>query len=95
MSSRNVYLSPAERQVAPAFFKALREAAHRIHLGDSIEITLENARETLSEAGFVLDYLEARQTETLACVVDRREGPIRLLAAAQLRATRLIDNIAV
>ena len=95
MSSRNIYLSAPDRAAAPALFKALREAARRINAGDSIETSLIIARKALAEVGFEIDYLEARQAETLACVVDRREGPIRLLAAAQLGATRLIDNIAV
>jgi pantoate--beta-alanine ligase len=53
------------------------------------------ATETVVGAGFEIDYLEARHAETLARVVSRDEGPIRLLAAARLGATRLIDNIAV
>jgi len=95
MSSRNVYLSAAERLAAPALFIALQEAARRIASGDPIEPSLEAARKSVAEAGFAIDYLEARQAETLARVGSRREGPIRLLAAAKLGATRLIDNLAV
>jgi pantoate--beta-alanine ligase len=95
MSSRNVYLSAAERLAAPALFIALQEAARRIDSGDPIEPSLEAARKSVAEAGFAIDYLEARQAETLARVASRREGPIRLLAAAKLGVTRLIDNLAV
>ncbi len=95
MSSRNVYLSAAERLAAPALFISLHEAARRIASGDPIEPSLEAARKSVAEAGFAIDYLEARQAETLARVGGRREGQIRLLAAARLGATRLIDNLAV
>ncbi len=95
MSSRNVYLSAAERRAAPALFRAMQEAARLIGAGEAIESCLEIARKSVVEAGFAIDYLEARQAETLARVGRRREGPIRLLAAARLGATRLIDNLAV
>ena len=95
MSSRNVYLSAAERRAAPALFLAMQEAARRIAAGEAIEPCLEIARKSVGEAGFVIDYLEARQAETLVRVARRRDGPIRLLAAARLGATRLIDNLAV
>ncbi len=95
MSSRNVYLSAAERRAAPALFAALREAARGVAAGESIETCVEIARKSVADAGFAIDYLEARHAETLARVSGRREGPIRLLAAARLGATRLIDNLAV
>ena len=53
------------------------------------------AVEAVVEAGFAPDYLEARHAETLERVARRADGPIRLLAAARLGATRLIDNVAV
>ncbi|MGQ0445891.1 MAG: pantoate--beta-alanine ligase, partial [Beijerinckiaceae bacterium] len=53
------------------------------------------ARATLAAAGFVTDYFEARHAETLAPVTSRGAGPVRLLAAAKLGTTRLIDNIGV
>jgi pantoate--beta-alanine ligase len=95
MSSRNVYLSAGERTRATALYRALREAAARIQSGDRIGDAMRAATETVVGAGFEIDYLEARHAETLARVVSRDEGPIRLLAAARLGATRLIDNIAV
>jgi pantoate--beta-alanine ligase len=95
MSSRNVYLSSGERARAAALHRALREAAARIKAGDRIGDAMRAATETVVRAGFEIDYLEARHAETLARIADRDEGPIRLLAAARLGATRLIDNIAV
>jgi len=95
MSSRNVYLSSAERTRAAALHRALREAAARIKAGDRIGYAMRAATETVVGAGFEIDYLEARHAGTLARIADRDEGPIRLLAAARLGATRLIDNIAV
>jgi len=49
----------------------------------------------VTAAGFIIDYLEARNADTLAPVLTREEGPIRLLVAARLGKTRLIDNLAV
>ena len=95
MSSRNVYLSADERGRAAALYGALREAAARIKAGDRIGQAMRAATETVVRAGFDIDYLEARHAETLARIAEPDEGPIRLLAAARLGATRLIDNIAV
>ncbi|ARN81846.1 pantoate--beta-alanine ligase [Methylocystis bryophila] len=95
MSSRNVYLSKAERAAAPALYAALNEAARLIGAGEAIEATLARASAALGEAGFLPDYIEARHAKTLARIAGRRDGPIRLLAAARLGATRLIDNLAV
>jgi pantoate--beta-alanine ligase len=53
------------------------------------------AGDELEAAGFRVDYVEARHAETLAPVTCLADGPIRLLAAARLGTTRLIDNIAV
>ena len=95
MSSRNVYLSKAGRAAAPALHRALNEAARKIGAGEAIEAALARASAELTEAGFVVDYVEARHAKTLARIAGRRDGPIRLLAAARLGATRLIDNLAV
>ena len=95
MSSRNVYLSPAERQIAPALYKVMKECAARIRAGEDIVTALASGEETIRSAGFALDYLEARHAETLAPIGSPKDGPIRMLVAAKLGATRLIDNIAV
>jgi pantoate--beta-alanine ligase len=95
MSSRNVYLSQEDRARAPALHRALSGAAQRIAEGEVVGHVMGEAREAIVGAGFDIDYVEARHAETLARVARRQDGPIRLLAAARLGATRLIDNVAV
>ncbi|HEX3709480.1 MAG TPA: pantoate--beta-alanine ligase [Pseudolabrys sp.] len=95
LSSRNAYLSAAERSVAPMLHKVLKTAAARIKQGEPIEHVLVVSRIEIDVAGFTLDYLEARHALTLAPVTSRRDGPIRLLVAAKIGKTRLIDNFAV
>jgi pantoate--beta-alanine ligase len=95
LSSRNVYLSAKERAAAPSLYAALRWCAQEINEGVMIETTLDAARAAVAAAGFVIDYLEARHAESLAPVTSRGEAPVRLLAAATLGKTRLIDNIAL
>ncbi|QIB32334.1 pantoate--beta-alanine ligase [Ancylobacter pratisalsi] len=95
LSSRNVYLGTEERAAAPALHRSLQAAARAIIDGADIAAAVAEARESVIAAGFVLDYLEARHAETLAPIASRDEGPIRLLVAARIGATRLIDNIGV
>jgi pantoate--beta-alanine ligase len=95
LSSRNVFLSAKERVLAPCLYAALRRCAHDINGGVAIETALDSARATLAAAGFVTDYFEARHAETLGPIASRGEGPVRLLAAARLGKTRLIDSFAV
>ncbi len=95
LSSRNRYLAPEERATAPVLHRALTQAAEAIRAGAPIADTLDAARRTVTEAGFALDYLEARHAATLAPVARREDGPLRLLVAARIGATRLIDNLAV
>lgn len=94
-SSRNVYLSAAERSAAPRLYAALCQCAEDLRRGVPIERALGSGRESLSAAGFVTDYFEARHAETLRPVSSVAEEPLRLLAAARLGKTRLIDNIAL
>jgi len=95
MSSRNVYLSPEERQVAPVLYRAMKESAKRLRAGDDIEAAMAGGRELIEQAGFVLDYFEARHAETLAPIASVKDGPVRILVAAKLGKTRLIDNVGV
>jgi pantoate--beta-alanine ligase len=95
LSSRNAYLSEAEREVATTLSRVLKESAARIKAGDAIEAVLTDGRNRIARAGFALDYLEARHALTLAPVGSRSEGPIRLLVAAKIGRTRLIDNLGV
>src|SRR5215470_15056713 len=90
MASRNVYLSADERAVAPVLQRVLKLCAAKIAAGRAIAPILAEGRETLERAGFHLDYLEARDAETLR--PPSKGQPLRLLAAASLGATRLIDN---
>ncbi len=93
MSSRNVYLSPQQRRTAPVLYRALKECAQRLRAGDDIEAATAGGAELIADAGFILDYFEARQAETLAPIVSVKDGPVRILVAARLGETRLIDNI--
>jgi pantoate--beta-alanine ligase len=93
-SSRNMYLSPSQRQRAPELYATLAQTAENIAQGVAIDEAMALARERLHAAGFDLDYLELRNAGTLAKVASFHE-PLRLLVAARLGATRLIDNIAV
>ena len=95
MSSRNVYLSPEERQTAPTLYRAMKESANRLRAGDDLRAAMEGGAELISNAGFILDYFEARHAETLAPIASVKDGPVRILVAAKLGKTRLIDNVGV
>jgi len=95
MSSRNVYLSAEERQTATTLYRAMKESAKRLKAGEDLETAMAPGREMIEGAGFVLDYFEARHAETLAPVASVKDGPVRILVAAKLGKTRLIDNIGV
>ena len=95
LSSRNAYLSAAERRNAPVLCRVLKQCAARIKRGEPPAQVLSEGAAEIMRAGFTLDYLEARHARTLAPVSSRQDGPIRLLVAARIGKTRLIDNIAV
>jgi pantoate--beta-alanine ligase len=95
MSSRNAYLSPAERRVAPTLHRVLKDCATKIAAGRPVATVLAQGRSAIARAGFKLDYLEARNAQTLAPVRTAKAGPVRLLVAARLGKTRLIDNLAI
>lgn len=95
MSSRNRYLSPEDRALAPLLHRVMQALAVRIRNRDDLFRAVGEAQTEIISAGFELDYLEARHAETLAPVTSLADGPIRILVAARLGATRLIDNIAV
>jgi pantoate--beta-alanine ligase len=94
LSSRNVYLSADERRVAPQLHRAMRVAALAIAGGTPSGSAIARAILALGEAGFQVEYLELRDAETLA-PVDALTKPARLLVAAHLGRTRLIDNIPI
>ena len=95
LSSRNVYLNPRERQLAVLLSQVLRETAENLRAGENIAKTCAGAAEKITAGGFALDYFEARNAETLAPIATLAQGPARLLTAARLGNTRLIDNMAV
>jgi pantoate--beta-alanine ligase len=95
MSSRNRYLSEAERQTAPILYRALKECAAGLREGKPTAAVLDSGTKTIAAAGFALDYLEARNADTLSPLVSAKKEPIRLLVAARIGTTRLIDNLAV
>lgn len=95
MSSRNVYLSADERRAAPELFRAMKESAARMRAGAELTAALAAGTEIIRQAGFALDYLEVRHAETLAPVSSLEDGPLRILVAAKIGTTRLIDNMAV
>lgn len=94
LSSRNRYLTATEHTAAPMLYRILKECAGEIAAGKPIGDALHAGRAAIAGAGFTLDYLEARDAKTLAPVVSHTQ-PIRLLVAARIGKTRLIDNVAV
>jgi pantoate--beta-alanine ligase len=95
LSSRNAYLSVEERTNALELPRALNEAANRILEGTPVAKVLADSKARLGNAGFSsIDYLALVDAFTLE-PLDKAEGPMRLIAAAVIGRTRLIDNIAV
>lgn len=96
LSSRNVYLSPDERVTAPTIHHTLQIAAQSLRDGVHPEQAELVAVETLESSGFVVDYVAIRDSMSLAPPKpDARPESLRILVAAKLGKTRLIDNIAV
>ncbi|MBV9827211.1 MAG: pantoate--beta-alanine ligase [Alphaproteobacteria bacterium] len=95
LSSRNVYLSPEERRIAPRLHQVMSACATELRAAPhALVAVLENGRTQLGEAGFRVDYLELRAADDFA-PLEQLSRPSRLLAAAYLGRTRLIDNIPV
>ncbi len=94
LSSRNQYLSEAERKLAPVLYQTLCELAHTLALRREGAL-IEHAKNKLLAGGFrSIDYLELCAEDTLAPLTAATQ-PARLLAAAWLGTTRLIDNVPV
>ncbi|PWK65823.1 pantoate--beta-alanine ligase [Aminobacter sp. AP02] len=94
MSSRNAYLSPAELAIAQQLNKVLRKAASSLQAGAEEKATMADARKAILDAGFdTVDYVEARESLTLAPWQMNSDG--RVLVAARLGKTRLIDNVEI
>jgi len=95
MSSRNVYLSPEQRKAAPALHHTMKDVARLLRQGEKPAATLAAGSKLIGDAGFKLDYLEARHAETLAPLTRIGHEPARLLVAATIGTTRLIDNMKI
>jgi pantoate--beta-alanine ligase len=97
LSSRNAYLSAEERRIAPEIHRALNAAAEQLQAGRPVAETEAEAIARLAAAGFGrIDYVEVRGAEDLARLGPGPiQPPARILAAAVLGRTRLIDNLAV
>jgi pantoate--beta-alanine ligase len=96
LSSRNAYLSPEERRVAPNLARVLHNVAVILEREPAaVAREAERGRAELTRAGFGVEYLEIRDAESLAPVTGSITAPARILAAAYLGRTRLIDNLPV
>jgi len=94
-SSRNGYLTPEQRQIAPALYRTLQETAEKLAQGRSDFQTLEQeAKQSLQEAGMRPDYFNIVNSHTLR-PASTDDSSITLLAAAFLGNTRLIDNLTI
>ena len=94
MSSRNRYLSPDERRIAPELHRQLQQAAARLRRGERYTTIEVEAKAALTEAGFRPDYFEVRRTDDL----DRPtadDDELAIFVAAWLGRTRLIDNLVI
>jgi pantoate--beta-alanine ligase len=95
MSSRNAYLNPHERKVAGFLNRILTVVAEQVRSGAQIAVAERAGAAALLEAGFnSVDYVAVRDAETLA-PIERPGRPARVLVAAKIGGTRLIDNMAV
>ena len=96
MSSRNVYLSPSERKTAPVLHQVLSKIASDLAEGRGCDDASGSGRFKLEAAGFRVNYVAVRDAATLDPLsAGPVRGPARVLAAAYLGATRLIDNVPV
>ena len=96
LSSRNALLSESERARAVYLPEALNEAAEAIRSGESVGAALDAARSRLTNRGFSqVDYVALVDAATLEPLSERGNGEARLIAAATIGTTRLIDNLAV
>ena len=98
MSSRNAYLSAEERRIAPLLYSTIAGVARAAATRGNVAAAVGDGKAALAAAGFKVDYLEVCDAETLrpAAPNDRTAlgRPLRVLAAAWLGKTRLIDNVA-
>lgn len=95
LSSRNAYLTPEQREVAPELFRIISESAKRIALDQqSVDTTIGIAIQSLADTGFQVDYLAMVDGRTMKQQSEPNEES-RIIVAARIGAVRLIDNVAV
>jgi pantoate--beta-alanine ligase len=96
LSSRNRYLSPEDRERAAVLPRAMREAVARIEAGGPVAAALPALEQALTDGGFAsVDYAALADAESLTPLAELGARPARLLVAARIGGTRLIDNMAV
>ncbi|USA52046.1 pantoate--beta-alanine ligase [Acinetobacter sp. C32I] len=93
LSSRNGYLTEQQRAAAPTIYQLLKQAEQQLHEGQALSQVLENISAQLTQAGFVVDYVEARQTNLQP--IQQFDQNLVLFIAAKLGSTRLIDNLQI
>ncbi|ENU25752.1 MULTISPECIES: pantoate--beta-alanine ligase [Acinetobacter] len=93
LSSRNGYLSEEQRSIAPTIYQLLKQAEVGLGEGQSLSQVLANISTELTRAGFVVDYVEARQPNLQP--IDEFDRDLVLFIAAKLGSTRLIDNLQI
>ena len=96
LSSRNAYLSPEDRARAAVLPAAMKQAIAEIVTGKPVADALERLNAALLTGGFAsVDYAELRDAKSFSVLSERPTAPARLLVAARIGGTRLIDNMAV
>ncbi|WP_166169272.1 pantoate--beta-alanine ligase [Acinetobacter sp. SA01] len=93
LSSRNGYLSAEHRAIAPTIYQSLTAAEQELHSGVRLADVLEHIKQKLTQAGFIVDYVEVRTPELQK--IEAFDQDVVLFVAAKLGTTRLIDNLLV
>lgn len=93
LSSRNGYLTPEQRAIAPTIYRSLQQAQADLYAGQSLDTVLAHIKTTLTQAGFVIDYVEAMTPDLQPITAFDRD--VVLFVAAKLGNTRLIDNLPI
>lgn len=93
LSSRNGYLTEEQRATAPKIYQLLKQAEQDLHEGKALSAVLATISDQLTQAGFVVDYVEARQPNLQP--IEQFTQNLVLFVAAKLGSTRLIDNLQV
>lgn len=93
LSSRNGYLTEEQRKIAPTIFQSLKLAEQKLQNGVDLAAVLAHIKQTLTQVGFVVDYVEARTLDLQKIEVFNQD--VVVFVAAKIGTTRLIDNLQV